>query len=267
MQAVTRHGVVIRCFTPPGKSKQGAFALTTAVRALDIYDDYFGIPYPLPKLDMLAVPEFMAGAMENWGLVIYRGEFLLIDDARASAAQRQMVAIVVAHELAHMWFGNLVTMEWWNDLWLNEGFASFMEEYVTNQIFPDWDIWGQYTIDVQQSALNLDALRTSHPIQVAIRHSSEVDEIFDQISYEKGACPPPSPHKFPPQGMLDTRVCVWHRAGSSVIRMVHAVLGAQAFQAGLAAYFARHSYGNTVTHDLWQAWEDASGKPISKVHT
>mmetsp|Transcript_115080 Transcript_115080/g.245862 ORF Transcript_115080/g.245862 Transcript_115080/m.245862 type:complete len:882 (+) Transcript_115080:55-2700(+) len=237
LQAQTQHGVSVRVFTPPGHSSEGEFALNVACKSLDGYDDYFGIPYPLPKLDMVAIPEFAAGAMENWGLVTYREVDLLIGKS-ASAQQRQRVCIVVTHELAHQWFGNLVTMKWWDDLWLNEGFASWCENMMADHIFPSYSIWDQFTSDTQMAALKLDALRSSHPIQVPIKHAHEVEEVFDAISYCKGA---------------------------SVIRMAHAFLGASDFQKGLRDYFARHKYGNTETLDLWAAWGGASGKPVTEL--
>jgi puromycin-sensitive aminopeptidase len=131
---------------------------------LDFYDELFKVPYPLPKLDMLCVTEFAMGAMENWGLVTYRETALMVDEANASPQTKQRVAIVVAHELAHQWFGNLVTMSWWDGLWLNEGFAAFMEHYCVDALFPDYNLWGQFSTDSMGSALRLDALKNSHPV-------------------------------------------------------------------------------------------------------
>ena len=177
VQGYTEHGVQVRVYTPPGKSATGEFSLQVAMDTLDLYDDYFQVPYPLPKLDMVAIPEFAAGAMENWGLVTYREVDLLIDAAKASSTQRQRVCSVVTHELAHQWFGNLVTMRWWDDLWLNEGFASWMQTYAADKLFPSWMMWEQFTTDDQAAALRLDALVTSHPIQVPIAHAEEVEEV------------------------------------------------------------------------------------------
>jgi puromycin-sensitive aminopeptidase len=170
--------------------------------------------------------------MENWGLVTYREVDLMIDEKKASSQQKQRVAIVVAHELAHQWFGNLVTMEWWNDLWLNEGFASFMEHLTVDALFPSWNIWEQFTTDAMGAALRLDALRSSHPIQVPIFRAEEVEQVFDAISYCKG---------------------------STVIRMAASVLGPDHFRKGLQIYMNRHKYSNTVTDNLWNAWSEASG--------
>ena len=237
VSALTKRGVLIRVFCPPGKPELGMFALECACNALDLYDEAFGQPYPLPKSDMVAIPEFAAGAMENWGLVTYREVDLLIDES-ASSRQRQRVAEVVIHELAHQWFGNLVTMAWWDDLWLNEGFATWMETGITASLYPEWKMWEQFITDMQGRALDLDALRSSHPIQVPIGDAKEVDEVFDAISYCKGG---------------------------AVIRMVHAVVGEAAFKSGLRNYMAAFKYGNATTDDLWAAWEDASGQPIKKL--
>mmetsp|Transcript_29685 Transcript_29685/g.53877 ORF Transcript_29685/g.53877 Transcript_29685/m.53877 type:complete len:887 (-) Transcript_29685:86-2746(-) len=238
VQAQTSHGVLVRVYTPPGKSDAGAFALDCATKSLDAYDDFFGIPYPLPKLDMVAIPEFAAGAMENWGLVTYREVDLLIDPTKASTNQKQRVCTVVTHELAHQWFGNLVTMTWWDDLWLNEGFASWAENWAADVIFPHWSMWDQFTTGHLSAAMRLDALKSSHPIQVPIRHAEEVEEVFDAISYCKGG---------------------------SVVKMARAVLGMKAFQKGLGNYMKKHAYGNTETFDLWKAWEESSGMPVQEM--
>jgi puromycin-sensitive aminopeptidase len=208
------------------------------VAALDAYDTTFEIPYPLPKSDMVAIPEFAAGAMENWGLVTYREVDMLIDKKTASSRQLQRVAEVVIHELAHQWFGNLVTMEWWEDLWLNEGFATWMETGVTHELYPAWSMWEQFITDMQGRALQLDALRSSHPIQVPIKRAEEVEQVFDAISYCKGG---------------------------SVVRMVHAVVGEEAFVKGLRAYMKEFAYGNATTNDLWAAWQKSSGKNIPEL--
>merc|ERR1719409_1029355 len=159
VQAKTGHGVLVRVYAPPGRSDAGKFALGVATKCLDLYDDFFGLPYPLPKLDMVAIPEFAMGAMENWGLVTYREVDLLIDAKTASGQQKQRVCIVVTHELAHQWFGNLVTMAWWDDLWLNEGFAAWMQNFCSGHIHPEWNIWESFVGSEQQGALRLDSLR------------------------------------------------------------------------------------------------------------
>mmetsp|Transcript_10839 Transcript_10839/g.14084 ORF Transcript_10839/g.14084 Transcript_10839/m.14084 type:complete len:887 (+) Transcript_10839:126-2786(+) len=238
VQDYTEHGVLVRVYTPPGKSETGQFALKVACDTLDLYNNFFKLPYPLPKLDMVAIPEFAMGAMENWGLVTYREVDLLIDEAQASTQQKQRVCGVVTHELAHQWFGNLVTMAWWDDLWLNEGFASWTQTYAAACLFPSWKMWDQFTVDDQAAALRLDSLRTSHPIQVPIAHAEEVEQVFDAISYCKGA---------------------------SVVRMLAAVLGEENFQKGLQLYMNRHRYGNTETYHLWGAWEEVSNIPVQEM--
>ncbi|XP_072032705.1 puromycin-sensitive aminopeptidase-like [Amphiura filiformis] len=231
-------GVLVRVYTPLGRKEQGDFALEVAVKTLPFYKDYFNIGFPLPKIDLIAIPDFAAGAMENWGLVTYRETALLVDPKNSSSASKQWVALVVGHELAHQWFGNLVTMEWWTHLWLNEGFASWIEYLCVDHCFPEYDIWTQFLTTDYTRALGLDALSTSHPIEVPVGHPDEVDEIFDLISYCKG---------------------------SSVIRMLHDFIGDAAFRKGMNAYLTKHKYKNTQTEDLWRALGEASGKPIEEI--
>ncbi|KAJ4808654.1 Aminopeptidase M1 [Rhynchospora pubera] len=237
VEAQTTDGTTVRVYCQVGKSNQGKFALDVAVKTLDLYKDYFAVPYPLPKLDMVAIPDFAAGAMENYGLVTYRETALLFDDRHSAASNKQRVAVVVAHELAHQWFGNLVTMEWWTHLWLNEGFATWVSYLSADSIFPEWKVWTQF-LSESTSGLRLDALDGSHPIEVEINHASEIDEIFDEISYRKGA---------------------------SVIRMLQSYLGAETFQRGLASYVKKFAYSNAKTEDLWAVLEEESGEPVKKV--
>jgi len=234
----SKDGVMVRVFTTPGKKQQAKFALEVGIKCLDFYNNYFGINYPLPVLDMIAIPDFAAGAMENWGAVTYRESTLLVDEGKTSTGNKQWVALVIAHELAHMWFGDLVTMEWWTHLWLNEGFASFIEYLAIDHIFPDWDIWTQFVSTEMGIAYQLDALKNTHPIEVEVGHPAEISEIFDKVSYSKGA---------------------------SVLRMLHQYLGALDFQKGLQHYLKKHAYSNTQTEDLWIALEEASGKSVSRV--
>jgi puromycin-sensitive aminopeptidase len=175
---------------------------------------------------------------KNWGLVTYREVDLLIDPIKASSSQKQRVATVVNHELAHQWFGNLVTMNWWDDLWLNEGFASWAENWATDKLYPEYAMWDQFTTGHLSSAMRLDALKSSHPIQVPIRHAEEVEQVFDAISYCKGG---------------------------SVVRMIKAVLGMKNFQTGLSNYMKKYAYGNTETIDLWTAWEEVSKMPVNEM--
>jgi len=234
----TADDVKVRVYTPLGKTEQGTFALEVAVQALDYYRDYFGIPYPLSKLDLIAISDFTAGAMENWGLVTYRETALLIDPSSSSAHTRQWVALVVCHELAHQWFGNLVTMQWWTHLWLNEGFASFMEYLATDHCLPSYQIWNQFITHDLVRAMDLDALDNSHPIEIPVGHPDEIDEIFDAISYSKGA---------------------------SVIRMLYNWIGAESFKKGLQSYLKKFSYKNAFTEDLWESLKESSGKPVPTV--
>lgn len=228
----------IRVYTTPGKKAQGKFPLEVACRAITFYEKYFEIDYPLDKLDLIAIPDFSSGAMENWGLVTYRETCLLVDSEKTSTSRKQYIAIVVAHELAHQWFGNLVTMEWWTDLWLNEGFASFMEVFCVDHLFPEYDIWTQFLNDCQGPALELDALHNTHAIEVPVKHPSEIDEIFDEISYNKGG---------------------------SVIRMLYDYIGDESFRKGLNHYLNKHKYSNASTSDLWASLEFISKKPVTKM--
>ncbi len=234
----TKRGVVVRIFATPGKKKQSEFALQVAIKSLEFYEKYFGIKYPLPVLDLIAIPDFSAGAMENWGAITYREIALLVDPAYASVAVKQRVALTIAHEIAHQWFGNLVTMHWWTDLWLNEGFASYAEYMAVDHIFPEWKMWKQFMISDFANAMELDALKNTHPIEVEVRHPREIDEIFDAVSYSKGA---------------------------SIIRMLADYIGDRAFQRGLQIYLKRHAYANASTKDLWRAFEQASGKKVSVI--
>ena len=187
LEGHTKDNVQVRVFTTPGKKHQGKFALDVAIKSLEFYNDYFNIKYPLPTLDMIAIPDFESGAMENWGAVTYRETALLVDEEHSSLSTKQWAALVIAHELAHQWFGNLVTMEWWTDLWLNEGFASYIEYLAVDHIFPEWKIWDQFLTSDMAAALRLDGLAHSHPIEVTVHHPDEISEIFDMVSYAKGA--------------------------------------------------------------------------------
>ncbi len=237
IQAKTKNGTIVRAFTTPDKIKQAEFALKVTVDCLEFYNNYFAIPYPLAKCDIIALPDFAAGAMENWGCITFREQCMLVDEGNTSLAMKQYVAMVVAHELAHQWFGNLVTMRWWTDLWLNEGFASWIEYLAVDDMFPQWNMWTQYIADEQQSGMKLDALEHTHPIEVPVRHPDEIRTIFDIISYNKG---------------------------SSVIHMLNQYLGADIFRDGLRYYLKKHAYGNTDTVDLWEALESVSHKPVKE---
>ena len=182
VEADAAGGTKIGVWTTRGKENQAEFALDTSVKLLGYFNDYFGIPYPLPKLDHIAIPDFAAGAMENWGCITYRETALLVDPENSSAGTRQRVAEVVAHEMAHMWFGDLVTMEWWDDLWLNESFASWMGTKSVDWLFPDWEMWTQFVNMDTNRALGLDGLKNSHPIEQEVKNPAEVSQLFDAIS-------------------------------------------------------------------------------------
>jgi aminopeptidase N len=230
-------GVTVGVVTTAGKSGQGRFALDSAVKLLAYYNDYFGVKYPLSKLDLLAVPGGFGGAMENWGGITFFESRLLFDPATNADTARRGIFNILAHEMAHQWFGDLVTMGWWDNLWLNEGFASWMATKATEQFFPQWQNWlngyGQ-----KQFALALDARRTSHPIQQPVADHSEAAVAFDAITYNKG---------------------------QALIRMLENYLGEQAFREGIRSYMAAHAYSNSTTTDLWQALERAAGKQVTGV--
>ncbi|MGY4893442.1 MAG: M1 family metallopeptidase [Candidatus Saccharimonadota bacterium] len=213
------------------------FALGIATRTIEFFNDYFGVPYPLPKADHVALPDFSAGAMENWGLITYREIALLVDPKNTSLAAKHYVALVVAHELSHQWFGNLVTMKWWNDLWLNESFANMMEYVAIDTLEPGWDIWLDQATTEVVSALRRDSLDGVQSIQTDVNHPDEISTIFDpSIVYAKGG---------------------------RLLRMLQAYIGHDAMQRGLKQYFETHKYTNTVADDLWAALGAASGKDIA----
>ncbi|KAK5071180.1 hypothetical protein LTR64_007684 [Lithohypha guttulata] len=225
----------VRVYTTRGLENQGKFALEHAHKTVDYFSDIFDIEYPLPKSDLLAVHEFAMGAMENWGLVTYRTTAVLFDEEKSDARYKQRVAYVVAHELAHQWFGNLVTMDWWSELWLNEGFATWVGWLAVDHIHPEWKVWSTFVAEGYQTALSLDSLRSSHPIEVPVKSALDIDQIFDTISYLKG---------------------------SSVIRMLSNHLTVEIFLKGVSNYLKAHSYGNATTDDLWLALSGASGQDV-----
>ncbi len=234
----SKDGVLVRVFTTPGKKHQAEFALDCAEKIVTFFNEYFDIPYPMPVLDLIAIPDFAAGAMENWGAITYRESALLVDPEHSSTMNKQWVALVIAHEIAHQWFGNLVTMEWWTHLWLNEGFASYIEYLAVDHIFPEWDIWTQFLQSDHGVALYYDGLKNTHPIEVDVHHPAEITSVFDAVSYSKGA---------------------------SVIRMIAEFVGEKKFRDGLRHYLKKHKFGNTATEDLWAALSKTSGKPIGKI--
>ncbi|CAB9521650.1 Tricorn protease-interacting factor F3 [Seminavis robusta] len=223
-------------YTRPGKAAQGQFCLDTASQCLDFLQDTYGVPYPLGKSDLIGIADFAAGAMENWGCVTYREAKILVT-AGTSTTMKRGIARTVCHELAHQWFGNLVTPEFWTQLWLKEGVARFMEFVALEHLFPEWKPWEEFVQSVYNLALSLDSLESSHPVEVVVTHSDEINEIFDAISYAKGA---------------------------SIIRMLCHYIGKQTFMDGMRLYLQRHAYGNTTSEDFWAALAEVSGKPCVK---
>jgi len=231
---VAVRNVPVRTWTQPEKLALTGFGQGVAVEVLPRLEDYFGVPYAFGKLDQAGLPEFEAGAMENAGLVTYREVALLLDPATASLAQKKRVAEVITHELAHQWFGNWVTMTWWDDLWLNEAFATWMAYKIVDGWIPGWRVW----LDFDQgkaAALGLDALRSTHPIRAEVRNVAEAGEAFDLITYEKGG---------------------------AVLRMIEGYLGEERFRDGIRRYMRRHAKGNAVADDLWSALAEASREPV-----
>ncbi|KAM3125651.1 hypothetical protein CJJ07_003693 [Candidozyma auris] len=228
----------VRIYTTNGYTKDAEFALSLAPRIVDYFSKIFEIKYPLPKLDLLAVHSFSHNAMENWGLITYRSTALLYNPDTSDPEYKQKVAYVVAHEIAHQWFGNLVTMQWWDELWLNEGFATWVGYAAVDYLFPEWDMFSAFASSSLQTALKLDGLRNSHPIKVPVVSALEIDQLFDQISYLKGA---------------------------STILMLSAYLGTGIFLKGVAHYLNANKYGNATSLALWKSLSETSGHPVAKM--
>ncbi|CAN9512905.1 unnamed protein product [Ophioblennius macclurei] len=228
MSKITKHGVEISVYAVPDKIDQTAYALDAAVKLLDFYDDYFDIPYPLPKQDLAAIPDFQSGAMENWGLTTYRESALLFDPEKSSASDKLGITKVIAHELAHQWFGNLVTMDWWNDLWLNEGFAKFMEYVSLHITYPELQV-DDFFLGKCFEAMEVDSLSSSHPVSTPVENPTQIQEMFDDVSYDKGAC---------------------------ILNMLRDFLTPEAFEIGIIRYLKRYSYQNTVNSHLWDSLTD-----------
>jgi puromycin-sensitive aminopeptidase len=226
-------GTPLRVVTPPGKQRLTQFALDAGASALRFFAGYFGIPYPADKLDLIAIPDFAFGAMENLGAVTFRETALLVDTEVGSRVELERVADVVAHEIAHMWFGDLVTMKWWNGIWLNEAFATFMELMAVDNFKPEWLRWVSFGAG-RDAALQIDGLSSTRPVEFPVGRPEEAEGMFDTLTYQKGC---------------------------AVLRMLERYLGAEPFRRGIAQYLQTHSYGNTETTDLWDAIEEASGEP------
>jgi len=234
---INTDGIEVLAATRPGQAQNSRVALEIAAESLSAYQRYFGVPYPLKKLHIVALPEYHTGAMENWGAISSRESYALITED-TSFTQKNRGAMSMVHEVAHQWFGDLVTMEWWDDLWLNESFATFMSYKMTGRLRPDWEMWSIFLRDEGFHALNLDALSTTHPVQGHVRNVAESMHTFDAISYGKGAC---------------------------VLRMLEAYVGEEAFRTGVSDYLKRFSFSNASGKDLWNALGKASGLPVARV--
>lgn len=233
-------GIPLRIVHRPGQGHLTGFALEAGAHALRFFTEYFGIPYPAEKLDMAAIPDFAAGAMENLGCVTYRETLLLVDPAQASRVELQRITDVICHEIAHMWFGDLVTMKWWNGIWLNEAFATFMEVLACDAFRPEWERWVSFGVD-REAAAAVDGLHATRPVEFPVGRPEEAEGMFDVLTYEKGG---------------------------SVLRMLEQYLGAEVFRAGIHDYLTTHAYGNTETVDLWNALSRSSGQDVAAImHT
>ncbi len=229
--------VPLRIVHLPGKGHLTAFAQAAGAFALAWFQDYYGIAYPAEKVDLVAIPDFAMGAMENLGCITFREALLLVEPGAATMAEEQVVADVIAHELAHMWFGDLVTMRWWNGIWLNEAFATFMEVAACDAFRPDWKRWVSFGLE-RTAAFEVDALRSTRPVEFEVRSPADAEGMFDVLTYEKGG---------------------------ALLRMLQQYLGEEAFRAGIGLYLRTHRYGNTETSDLWDALEKATGEPVRRI--
>jgi puromycin-sensitive aminopeptidase len=230
-------GVPLRVVCPPGKDHLGEFALDVGAFSLRFFKEYFGVPYPGDKVDLVAIPDFAYGAMENLGCVTFREIALLVDPDTASQNELVRIAMVIAHELAHMWFGDLVTMAWWEGLWLNEAFATYMQYVCTDSYRPDWKMWVRFSAE-RELGLLIDGLHSTRSIEFPVRSPDEAMQMADPITYQKGG---------------------------SVLKMLETYLGADTFRDGIRRYLSDHAYANTVTSDLWVALESVSGEPVGEI--
>jgi aminopeptidase N len=230
-------GIKLRIYTAKGKRERARYAMDSTKQIVRYYNEYFAEPYPLPKLDQIALPGGIGGAMENWGAIAYSEARFLYDPRRDSVRQQQANYGIIAHEIAHQWFGNLVTMAWWDNVWLNEGFATWMSAKVTDRFNPQWAMRARYALS-KEWALGEDARRTTHAVQTAVETDVRASDVFDSISYAKGA---------------------------AVLRMVEAYLGEDTFRAGMRRYVREHRFSNTTTADLWRHLSEASGQDVGKL--
>ncbi|XP_024531830.1 aminopeptidase M1-D [Selaginella moellendorffii] len=236
LEGTSDDGVPVRVYTRRGYQEKGRFVLNIILKLLPFFAEFFQLPYPLPKLDAVAVPEFKTGALENFGCIVYREEALYADE-NSPAWLRQRVACDTAHEIAHMWFGNIVTLEWWTHLWLNEGMATWMSCYAVDYLFPEWEMWMDFQNWARSDAFRFDSLEGTHPVEVEVRNIN-VDTPMDSISYFKGA---------------------------SLLHMLQSYLGHEELKEGLRAYVKKFAFGNATSSDLWSVFEEVTGKPIKQL--
>ena len=232
------NGVPLRIVAPRGKMRLTGYALECSRFCLDYLATYYGIPYPGDKVDMVAIPDFAFGAMENLGCITYRESVLLVDEEIATSAEKMRILDVIGHELAHMWFGDLVTMKWWNGIWLNEAFATFMEMKAVDAFRPEWKRWLEFAAAERPWAFKTDELAGTRPVEFEVRSPAQAEGMFDGITYGKG---------------------------SAVLRMMEQYLGEEPFRAGVENYLRRHAYGNTETSDLWESLDESSGRPVGEI--
>ena len=230
-------GVPLRVVHVPGKSALTDFGLDVGAFCLRWFQEYYGIPYPADKVDLVALPDFAAGAMENLGCITFRESLLLVDPDASTQSERQNVADVIAHELAHMWFGDLVTMRWWNGIWLNEAFATFMEIAACDAYAPEWERWTSFGLE-RSFAFDVDSLASTRSVEFEVRSPAEADGMFDVLTYQKGG---------------------------ALLRMLEQYLGPEAFRTGVSHYLRTHAHSNTETNDLWDAIETTSGEPVRRM--
>ncbi|TQV99540.1 aminopeptidase 2 [Cordyceps javanica] len=227
--------VPVRFYATAGLEGQGSFAIEEAAKAIDFFSKTFGIDYPLAKMDLLAIPEFSYGAMENWGLITGKANLMIFDENTSASTKKELISSIVSHEVAHQWFGNLVTMDWWDELWLNEGFATWAGNYAVDHFHPDWDTWEKFMSEGMEGALIRDAMRSSHPIQVEVPDARNVHEVFDQISYQKSC---------------------------AVLNMLANHMGVETFLSGVSSYLRQNKHRNATAEDLWQSLGEVSGDDI-----
>ncbi|MEJ7719278.1 MAG: M1 family metallopeptidase [Ilumatobacteraceae bacterium] len=230
-------GIPLRIVHVPGKAKLCEFGLDVGAFCLRWFQDYYGIPYPSDKIDLVGLPDFAAGAMENLGCITFRETVLLVDPATATQHEQEVVVDVVAHELAHMWFGDLVTMRWWNGIWLNEAFATFMELAACDAYRPDWHRWTTFGLE-RSLAFETDSLASTRPVEYEVKSPGDCEGMFDVLTYQKGG---------------------------ALLRMLEQYLGTEAFRAGVHRYLTAHAHGNTETGDLWDAIEEATSQPVRRL--